>query len=1126
MSVLLSSGTRGGREVCGLGRVVCTFAVVVCAVMLACGFVASAWASAGGAGWELWAHSAPTYLPPGGKGTIVLDVFNVGEEASSGPVTVTDTLPAGVTATDAGGLLSVPNPLAIIDHGQWSCAGNGAGGAVAGASVVTCTSLFGEFDGGGGTPTIDYPFYAHLQPMVAIAVEAGGEASGLVNRASIAGGGALAPASTQDPIVISSKAPPFAFEGWDGWSSNADGTLDTQAGSHPYETTFVYDLPTKSVGGETLVPAGGEPRDLEVRLPPGLVVNPLAVPQCSDEQFTAERCPATSQVGVIETAIAGAFTLGFPIYNLVPPSGLPAQFGFEIEGIRTFLNGALRSGSDYGLNANIERVPEKGVVEAITTLWNVASDPSHNRWRGGQVGGCSREQEQEPLWKCGSVGPPLTQPFLTLSTKCGAVPPTGIHADTWLSANITADAQFDFHDSSENTSQITGCEHLSFEPVLGIVPDTARVDTPAGVSVDVRPQLAGFEEAEGLSSSDIKDATVTLPEGLVVNPGQAAGLQVCGEAEDGLTTQAEKEKGEENNGPASCPAASRIGSTVLKTPLVEGAEERQLEGGVYLLPSNPPDIRLLLAASGDGVNVKLVGTGHLDGATGRVTATFADTPQAPVSDVKLSFNGGAHATLITPRTCGTFAASSDFTPWSTPSIPDATPSAQFTLSEGIGGGGCPGVAPFAPSMVAGMTNNQAGGFSSLSATFSRGDAEQDASSISVKTPPGLLAMIGSVERCPEPQAAQGTCGAGSLIGHTTVAVGAGPDPFVVQGGRVYLTGPYKGAPFGLTVVVPAVAGPFDLGNVVVRAAIYIDPHSAQPTIVSDPLPSILDGVPLQLKTVNVTIDRERFMFNPTNCEPLAATGTITSTQGTQAPVSTRFQAADCTALAFKPSFKVSTQAKTSKKNGASLTVKVGYPKGAEANIRSVAVTLPKQLPSRLTTIQQACPGATFAANPASCPVGSVIGTALASTPVLASAVTGPVYLVSHGGAAFPDLVLILQGEGITLDLVGSINIKKGVTSSTFASVPDAPISSFQLKLPEGPHSGLAAVVSAKAKGNLCGQSLVMPTTITGQNGAQIKQNTKIAVTGCPKATRRAHGKKKATRRAHGKHKTKKSKRKG
>jgi len=332
----------------------------------------------------------------------------------------------------------------------------------------------------------------------------------------------------------------------------------------------------------------------------------------------------------------------------------------------------------------------------------------------------------------------------------------------------------------------------------------------------------------------------------------------------------------------------------------------------------------------------------------------------------------------------------------------------------------------------------------------------------------------------------------------SASAGAGETPFTLPG-TVYLAQPrIAGSPASLSVVVPAIAGPFNLGDVIVRSAIHVDPHTAQITVASDPLPTILDGIPLDVRTVNVTIVRPNFTFNPTSCEPLTVGGSLTSTQGATAQVSSRFQAANCQGLPFHPVFSASTQAKTSKHNGASLTVKTTFPTGPQANIRSVSVILPKQLPARLTTIQQACPEATFAQNPASCPAGSNIGIATTTTPILSSPLTGPAYLVSHGGAAFPDVDIVFQGEGITLDLVGSVNIKHGITSSKFATIPDAPIGSFQLSLPEGPHSGLAAVIPAKARGHMCAQKLTMPFTITGQNGAVLQQNVKIAVTGCGK----------------------------
>ena len=314
---------------------------------------------------------------------------------------------------------------------------------------------------------------------------------------------------------------------------------------------------------------------------------------------------------------------------------------------------------------------------------------------------------------------------------------------------------------------------------------------------------------------------------------------------------------------------------------------------------------------------------------------------------------------------------------------------------------------------------------------------------------------------------------------------------------VYLTGPYKGAPFGLSFVIPAIAGPYNLGTVVVRAAINVDPHTAALTVTSDPLPTIIDGIPIQVKTVNVLIDRPNFVFNPTNCGPLSIGGSVTSREGSTATFSSPFQVTGCGDLGFKPVFKVSTSGRTSKARGASLDARVSFPKGAlgtQANIAKVKVDLPKQLPSRLTTLQKACPAATFEANPGACPAPSVIGVVKAVTPTLPTTLTGPVYFVSHGGAAFPDLVIVLQGDGVRVDLTAATFISKaGITSSTFRTVPDVPVSSFELYLPQGPYSALTANGR-----NLCASKLVMPTVFTAQNGLRMRQSTRIAVTGCPR----------------------------
>jgi hypothetical protein len=421
--------------------------------------------------------------------------------------------------------------------------------------------------------------------------------------------------------------------------------------------------------------------------------------------------------------------------------------------------------------------------------------------------------------------------------------------------------------------------------------------------------------------------------------------------------------------------------------------------------------------------------------------------------------------------------------------------------------------PFAPSLTGGSTNVQAGAFTPFTVTMSREDGNQNLSGIQLHLPPGLLGVLSSVKPCGEPQASQGACGPESLIGHTVVSVGLGSDPFTVSGGQVFITGSYKGAPYGLSITEPARAGPFDLGTVIVRASISVDPHTSALTVTSDPLPTILDGIPLQIKHVNATIDRPGFTLNPTNCSSLQLAGTLSSAQGATSVSSVPFQVSNCATLPFKPKFTVLTQARTSKANGASLHVKVASGSG-QANIAKVKVDLPKQLPSRLTTLQKACVDDVFNANPAACPPESAVGTATAVTPLLAHPLTGPAFLVSHATAAFPDLVIVLQGEGITLYLDGNTNIKKGITSSTFNSVPDAPITTFDLVLPEGPHSVLATNLPEKAKASMCGQSLTMPTAITGQNGAVVKQTTKIAVSGCPKAKKAKRKAKKASKASH------------
>ena len=441
--------------------------------------------------------------------------------------------------------------------------------------------------------------------------------------------------------------------------------------------------------------------------------------------------------------------------------------------------------------------------------------------------------------------------------------------------------------------------------------------------------------------------------------------------------------------------------------------------------------------------------------------------------------------------------------------------------------GCSSPVPLSPGFSSGTVTPQAGQFSSFTMNLSRQDREQYVKGIQVHTPPGLLGMLSSVPLCGAGEAEAGTCAAASKIGTTRVASGAGSHPFEIEG-TVYLTGPYDGAPFGLSIVTPAVAGPFNLGLVVVRARIAVNPENSTLTVTTDEtgphaIPQILDGVPLRLKRITVDIDRPDFMFNPTNCGAPDLPGTqqvtavITGAENAKTEVSSAFAVGGCKSLEFKPKFVVSTSGKTSKADGASLDAKVTYPAGSvgnEANIAKVKVDLPKQLPSRLTTLQKACLAATFEANPASCRAASIVGIVKANTPLLPVELSGPVYFVSHGGEAFPSLEIVLQGDGVRVDLVGSTFISKaGITSSTFKTVPDVPINTFDIYLPEGKYSALAA------NGNLCtsASKLSMPTAFVAQNGAEIHETTKIAVSGCAKTKKATKKKAKPkTKKTHAK----------
>jgi hypothetical protein len=970
--------------------------------------------------------------------------------------------------------------------------------------------------------------------------------------------------------TVPGEVPEVSTRGEQGFRVVNEPYSFTQAGGHPYALTFKATFTTEefttlqspenglpAVPVRQVVPTQ-DAKDIVALLPPGLLGNPTAVPRCSLAAVTSNKvgaCSPDTQVGMIRIRVGGPAPgtekLG-PIYNVVPEAGQSAEFAFQLSGINFELTAHIvRSGQGYGFTVVDNGIVAIELIEAELTFWGIPSEARYDWMRGLRClrppgNDLCRDGTSTSTGGGGEHAGVTPVPFLTMPTDCSAGPEVaGVRADSWEEpGKVGLNGQYDeqYKSATWQMPGVTGCDLLKFEPGIEVQPDSLLADEPVGVGVDVRvPQ----PEAPGtLGAPHLRDAVVTLPAGLSISSGIADGIQACNESgPEGINfTGPESEEvaldGELQLAPGHCPDASTIGTVeaitpdlpepikghvYLARPLCGGAgqeactERDALDGRLYQLYLEFGG----QGAFGDaGINIKLHGFVEANPATGQLTTKFLENPQVPVSELKVKLNGGPRASVANPAVCGPAVTTTDLTPWSEPGITplpealsmpgtaDGTPSSFFDVT------GCTSPVGLAPGFVAGTVTPQAGQFSAFTLNFSRQDREQYVKGIQVHTPPGLLGMLSSVQLCGEPEANDGTCGEASKIGTTRVATGAGSHPFEVEG-NVYLTGPHDGAPFGLSIVTRAVAGPFNLGLVVVRARIDVDPENSTLTVTTDEtgpyaLPQIIFGIPLRLKRITVDIDRPGFMFNPTNCGAPGQLGAqqvtakVSGSQNAVASVQSQFAVGGCQSLAFKPKFAVSTSGRTSKANGASLDAKLIYPTGSvgsEANIARVKVDLPKQLPSRLTTLQKACTAATFAANPANCPAASIVGIVRASTPLLPVQLTGPVYFVSHGGEAFPSLIVVLQGDGVRVDLTGATFISRaGITSSTFKTVPDVPVSSFEIYLPEGRYSALAA------NGNLCTSKLSMPTAFVAQNGAEIHEVTKISVTGCPKARKAARSK--------------------
>jgi hypothetical protein len=844
--------------------------------------------------------------------------------------------------------------------------------------------------------------------------------------------------------ALEPKALCFAFE------SAGVSLSGTQAGEHADLTTaFKFVRDPNALSPEPY----GNTENLTVKLPPGITGNPNAVPQCDPKQLTTPippfvfgECPVATQVGVNNLIINGnAEPLAEPVYNMEPPGGdVVARLGFIAGQYPVFINLILRP--DYGITAKVEGAPSQArLLSAEVTLWGVPASPSHDTQRETPI------EVNKKITVTRSAGIAL-KPFLSNPTSCGSPGEMELTATTYQASGVKAS-------KSAPWPEIGGCENVDFDPALTVSPTSRVAASPSGLDAELR--MPQNENPKGLATSELRQTSVVLPPGMTIASGAADGLAACNATEVGF----EKEEA------SHCPDAAKIGSATFVSP----ALSEPLQGSIYQRRPAPGHLfRLWLVADGLGAHVKIPGEIQADPKTGQLTSIFTDTPQLPVEDIELHVRGGSRGPLSTPGACGTYQTHFEFTPWTGRAA--TTGNTPMTMDEGCKTGG------FSPKLSAGSLNPFAGKFSTFVTSLTRESGEANIAGLDVTLPKGLAAKLDGVPLCPSTSADSGNCPAGSQIGKVSVATGPGPTPlWIPQPGKaptaVYLSGPYEtpgtheAAPYSLVIKVPAQAGPFDLGTVITRAGIYVNPETAQVTVKSEPLPQILEGVPISYRDIHVEVDRPEFAINPTNCEALQSSARVTSNHGAVANPTDGFQATNCAKLGFDPNLSLSVKGGAKRGSYQKLRAVLKAKKG-QANIGRVSVALPHSEFLAQEHINTICTRVQFAAN--SCPKGSIYGHARAFTPLLSKPLEGPVYLRSSSHP-LPDLVMALNGQ-IDIDLVGRIDSVNGGIRNTFDTVPDAPVTKFVLEMKGGKKSLL---VNSR---NLCAGPNKATVKMNGQNG--------------------------------------------
>ena len=1043
-----------------------------------------------------------------------------------GPVTIKDTLPAGLIPKGAelnflpvGDIQTVHPGTSEERTVNWERSfrrvpiGTPGEGCTIASSTVEC-----EFP----TPIMSilplycsfFEFYCGVGPgvkhgqrlIMALSAEVPADVTGsLEDTAKVSGGGAAEAEANGSNLATAEEPPTPGYLGFASSITDSSGNPYTQAGGHPYKFNTEFNFETYSNATEGSYAVTGvapvhDPKDITAELPPGLVVNPQAVPHCSLADYYSEACE--NQKDAVGSSCIRAFARGEghchllePVYNLVAEKYYPAEFGVTVGGAPFIvITTHIRSDGDYGANAT-----DIGIQSDLTrvglTLWGVPAEEGHNGVRGRTCQWVQDEwgTEAENYEECeegfsafNSGGPAETEekPFLTLPTECGEPLTVTGRYDTWSLPG-------EYAEDSVQLPPMDSCNQLQFEPEIEAQPTTDLADAPSGLNFHLK--IPQNENPHGVATPALKESVVKLPAGLTLNPAAAQGLEGCTEAQIGLHSDAADQ----------CPESSKLGEVEIESPLLH----EPLRGFLFAAtPYKNPSHSLVagyISVYGQGVRIKLPGSFETDPQSGQITAKFPQNPQLPFENLKLSMLGGPLAALRTPAVCGTYTTEAELTPFSAPeSGPPAKEKASFKITTPSSGAGtCPTSAAAetnAPLLRAGTETPQAGIYSPMSLKLVREDGSQEISSIDTTLPQGLVARLADIPYCPDAAiaAARGKTGAeekagpscpqASEVGTVETAAGAGPTPLNVLG-HAYLAGPYRGAPLSLAIITPALAGPFDLGTVVVRAALNINPQNAQVTAVSDEIPKILKGIPLDIRSITVSLNRPSFTLNPTSCELFSFTGSETSTMGASAPLSQRFQVGGCNALRFKPSLALSIKGSTRRGGSPALKAMLKTRPG-DANIGTAQVSLPSSELLDNAHLKNTCSRVQLTAN--QCPANSVYGTARATTPLLSAPLEGPVYLGTGYGHRLPDLVAVLNGQ-IQIILNGRIDsAPHGGIRTTFESLPDAPVSSFTLEMGGGKKSLL------ENSTNTCRGTRRVTELLSGQNGKVFASEPKLRSVSC------------------------------